>query len=111
MQNGGAPAFIDALNSPRDSQNGYQRDSIACGSKVLASSIVTALCSCAKAQNYKIKVLAALIDKRPPEATAALQVTADRAGNGTKLCHQRRKFRRRERLIRVAPRVARMGVD
>src|ERR1700682_4311985 len=39
MQNAGTPLFIDGLNRPRDSQNGYHFASMAAGSKLLSSSI------------------------------------------------------------------------
>ncbi len=39
MQNGGAPGAHEGLKYPRDSQIGYHLSSMACGSKVLASSM------------------------------------------------------------------------
>src|SRR4029450_4653268 len=43
MQYGGAPGFQLGLKSPRDSHIGYHFSSIACGSKLLASSDMKSL--------------------------------------------------------------------
>src|SRR5438046_924869 len=100
MQYAAAPGAYVGLNQPRDSQIGYHFASIACGSKLLVSSI-----DVGAAQNHKLYRFERRLRFAPVDAAT------ERARKGVEPVHQRGELARRQRLVRVAPRFGRTRMN